>query len=224
MIRSKQPEANLKLRYRRTFWTAVGISALLHLVIFALFPAIDFSAYSKTQEQIIIQLEEIPETKQARRPPPPPRPVVPIATENPNVPDDATIETTDLDLDLDDLLPPPPLEELQEVELEEEEEVVELWKVEKQPEVVESVKPDYPEIALKANIEGRVFVLALVGKDGMVEQVGRVTGPEVFPRGGQGRSTEVGFYAGYAKRQACSGLGQPALYFPTQIARTAKMG
>ncbi len=180
MIRSKQPEANLKLRYRRTFWTAVGISALLHLVIFALFPAIDFSAYSKTQEQIIIQLEEIPETKQARRPPPPPRPVVPIATENPNVPDDATIETTDLDLDLDDLLPPPPLEELQEVELEEEEEVVELWKVEKQPEVVESVKPDYPEIALKANIEGRVFVLALVGKDGMVEQVGRVTGPEVF--------------------------------------------
>ena len=180
MIRGKQPEANLKLGYRRTFWIAVGISGLLHLAFFALFPAIDFSAYSKPQEQIIIQLEEIPETRQERRPPPPPRPVVPIATENPNVPDDATIETTDLDLDLADLLPPPPLEELQEVELEEEEEVVELWKVEKQPEVIESAKPDYPEIALKANIEGRVFVLALVGKDGKVEQVGKVTGPEVF--------------------------------------------
>ncbi len=180
MIRGKQPEANLKLRYRKIFWTSVGISALLHLVVFVLFPNIDVSAYSKQQEQIIIQLEEIPETRQERRPPPPPRPVVPIATEDPNVPDDATIETTDLDLDLDDLLPPPPLEELQEVELEEEEEVVELWKVEKQPEVIESAKPDYPEIALKANIEGRVFVLALVGKDGKVEQVGKVTGPEVF--------------------------------------------
>ena len=52
------------------------------------------------------------ETKQERRPPPPMRPVVPIATDSPDVPDDVTIEDTDIDLSaLEDLLPPPPLVE-----------------------------------------------------------------------------------------------------------------
>ncbi len=182
MIRGKQPEANLRLTYRKTLWVCTGLSIVLHAVLFGLFPSFDPEAYAKSEEPIVIQLEEIPETKQERRPPPPARPVVPVPTDNPDVPDDVTIEDTDLDLDLDDLAPPPPLEEemVEEVELEEEEEIVELWRVEKKPEIIKKVTPKYPATAQKANITGRVFVTALVGKDGKVEQIGKITGPKVF--------------------------------------------
>ena len=100
MIRGKQPAANLRLTYRKIFWTCTGISVLLHAAIFGIFPSFEADAYVKSDEPIIIQLEEIPETKQERRPPPPARPVVPIATDDPDIPDDVTIEDTDLDLDL----------------------------------------------------------------------------------------------------------------------------
>ena len=176
MIRGKQPEANLRLTYRKTLWTCTGISVVLQVALFGIFPSFEADAYVKSEDPVIIQLEEIPETKQERRPPPPTRPVVPIATDNPDLPED-----TDLDLDLDDLAPPPPLEDLlEEVELEEEEEIVELWRVEKQPTPTKRVVPEYPDIARKANITGKVFVTALIGKDGKVKQIGKITGSDVF--------------------------------------------
>jgi len=185
MIRSKQPEANLRLTYRKILWSCFGVSMLLHIAIFAIFPEFRAKAYAKAEAPIVLQLEEIPETKQERKPPPPSRPVVPIATDNPDVPDDVTIEDTDLDLSaLDDLLPPPPLEErgmVDEIGLEEEEdEIVELWKVEKQPTATKKVVPEYPDIARKANITGRVYVIAVIDKQGKVEKVIMVKGPEVF--------------------------------------------
>ena len=181
MIRGKQPEANLRLTYRKMLWSCVGASVAIHGVLFALFPSFEAEAYAKAEDPIIIQLEEIPETKQERRPPPPARPVVPVATDDPDVADDVTIEDTDLDLDLDDFAPPPPMEDLvDDVELEDEEEVVELWKVEKQPVPTKRAVPQYPDIARKANITGKVFVTALIDKTGKVEAIGKITGPEVF--------------------------------------------
>ena len=181
MIRGKQPEANLRLTYRKMLWSCVGASVAIHGILFALFPSFEAEAYTKAEDPIVIQLEEIPETKQERRPPPPARPVVPVATDDPDVSDDVTIEDTDLDLDLDDFAPPPPMEDLvDDVELEEEEEIVELWKVEKQPVPTKRAVPQYPDIARKANITGKVFVTALVNKAGKVESIGKITGPEVF--------------------------------------------
>ena len=181
MIRGKQPEANLRLTYRKMLWSCVGVSVVVHGILFALFPSFEAEAYTKAEDPIVIQLEEIPETKQERRPPPPARPVVPVATDDPDVSDDVTIEDTDLDLDLDDFAPPPPMEDLvDDVELEEEEEIVELWKVEKQPVPTKRAVPQYPDIARKANITGKVFVTALVNKAGKVESIGKITGPEVF--------------------------------------------
>ncbi len=183
MIRGKRPEADLRQGYNKALWVSVGSSALINAVLILFFPTFEPESFARAEKPIIIQLEDIPETRQERRPPPPSRPVVPIATDNPDVPDDVTIETTDLDMDLDDLLPPPPLEEevFEEVDLEEEEEdVVEIWKVEKQPKAKKEVVPEYPEIARKAGIEDRVFVQVLVGKDGKVEQVGEIDGAPVF--------------------------------------------
>ncbi|MEE3233530.1 MAG: energy transducer TonB [Candidatus Latescibacterota bacterium] len=181
MIRGKSPEANLRLTYRKLLWSCVAASVGFHTSMFIVFPSFESEAYSKSEKPIVIQLEEIPETKQVRRPPPPPRPMVPVATDNPEIDDDVTIEDTDLDLDLDDFAPPPALEDLlEDMEIEEEEEIVELWRVERQPNPTKRVIPEYPDIARKANIIGKVFVEVLVNKLGKVEQIGKISGPEVF--------------------------------------------
>ncbi len=183
MIVGKLPEADLKRTYNRVLNICLALSAAAQVILFVALRGFDVRLETKTQKAVIIQLEQIPETRQERRPPPAARPVVPIASENTQVADETTIETTDIDLGLSDLAPPPVLDERaveQKAEIVEEEEPVEIWKVEKQPEVTKQVKPDFPEIARKAGIEGRVTVNALVGKDGKVEKVGEVTGPEVF--------------------------------------------
>jgi protein TonB len=178
--RHKRPEADLRQGYKKHLWISLAGSVLLHALIFGIFPALELSAYAKKHEQVILQIEDIPETRQDRRPPPAPRPVVPIASDSEDIPDDATIETTDVDF-FDDLAAPPALEETAFVELEEEEdEIVEIWKVEKQPEYAKQVKPDYPEIAKKAGIEGTITIHVLINKKGMVEAVGKIDGPGVF--------------------------------------------
>lgn len=183
MIVGKLPEADLKRSYNRVLSTCVGISILAQVLLFVFLRNFDVKLSAKVQKPVVIQLEQIPETRQERRPPPAVRPVVPIASDNSQISDETTIETTDIDVGLEDLAPPPVLGERvveQKAEIVEEEEPVEIWKVEKQPEVLKQVKPDYPEIARKAGIEGRVTVNALVGKTGKVEKLGEVTGPEVF--------------------------------------------
>ncbi len=181
MIRGKNPEANLRLTYRRLFWTCLGVSVVFHVLLILVFPSFNSETNVKSEKPIVIQLEEIPETKQVRRPPPPPRPLVPVATDSPEIDDEITIEDTDLDLDLDDFAPPPSLEDLfVDMEIEEEEEVVDLWRVERPPNPTKRVPPEYPDIARKAGLTGKVFVTALVNKLGKVEEIGKISGPEVF--------------------------------------------
>lgn len=185
MIREKTPEADLKRTYDKVLWICMAISTVGQALFFALFPTLEARTYAKPPKAVLIQLEKIPETRQEQKAAAPARPVVPIASDRPELTDDVTIEDTDLGDLLADLAPPPPLVEekrpVQEVKLEaEEEEPVELWKVEKVPVVIKKVQPEYPDIARKANITGKVFVTALVNKQGKVEAIGKITGPEVF--------------------------------------------
>ena len=128
----------------------------------------------------MIQVEDIPETHQTERPPPPPRPAMPIETESEEVPDDITIESTDLDFDEMPIdLPPPPTHAtaaLPPVE----DEFVEIWKVEKKPELVKKAAPEYPAEARAAGLEGVVFLKLLVGENGKVLQAEVLKGEEVF--------------------------------------------
>ncbi len=62
-----------------------------------------------------------------------------------------------------------------------EEDLVDFWKVEKKPVLVERVAPEYPEEAQWENLEGgEVLVRFQVGKDGRVEQVEVLEGEKVF--------------------------------------------
>ena len=107
--RTKNPDHDLKRTYKRVFRTSMAIAFILHVGIGIMFPTFTSGTRKIERKTIVIENVDIPETRQIHRAPPPPRPSIPIATESEDVPDDVTIETTDLDFDKVDLhVPPPP--------------------------------------------------------------------------------------------------------------------
>ncbi len=173
MALRKTPSADLKRTYG--FFVQVGMIASLLLLILAFTANLERGETMEIEqiEQEVVQMEEILQTKQIQKPPPPPRPPVPV-----EVPNDEILEDDDLDLDasldLDAPInvppPPPPPEEEEEIE---EPEIFEI--VEQMPELIGGIsglqaKARYPEIARKANIEGRVIVQFVVDENGDVSQ------------------------------------------------------
>lgn len=168
MTERKKPDADLRNYY--TIFMELGM--LLTLVIFIIAVNVDLRTESTDEyeldEQEVVEMEEIIQTRQVETPPPPPRPPVPV-----EVPNDEIIEDVDIDisadLNLDDRLdapPPPPEEE----EVEEDFFVV----VEEMPELIGGLaelqsKIRYPEMARRAGIEGRVYVQFIVNEQGEVE-------------------------------------------------------
>ena len=110
IIRTKNPEVDLRLKYRKAYNISMAVSFVLMAGVAIAFPKFEPRQSDIKREQVVSEVQDLPETRQVRRPPPPPRPAVPIETESTDVPDDVTIETTELDFDdiAIDLPPPPP--------------------------------------------------------------------------------------------------------------------
>ncbi|MBS10502.1 MAG: hypothetical protein CME19_02720 [Gemmatimonadetes bacterium] len=179
ITRKKSPEVNLHLGHPRRMFATSGIVAAILTMGFVGLLEIGVQQVSAKKEQIVIQVDDIPETRQLQRPPSPPRPAVPIETEDESVPDDVTIETTDLDFDDVDLdLPTPPSEVTEAATVEED--PIEFWAVEDKPEITKQVPPQYPEAARKSGIQGTILVRVLIGKDGKVRQAEVLRGKEIF--------------------------------------------
>jgi protein TonB len=179
MIREKNPAADLRKSYKKVFGICTVISFLAHTTIAIMYPTFKADASTKHKKQAVIETVDIPETRQIKRPPPPPRPSVPIATESDDVPDDVTIESSDLDFDQAtvDLPPPPPPGQGQE---QQQEEILEFYMVEQKPDLIKGAAPVYPEIARKAGLTGKVYLKFKVGKDGRVSDVQVLKGQEIF--------------------------------------------
>lgn len=163
----KNPKADLRNKYPR--WQEIGIVVALGLLTLLFYAFKDFEAPYKLDQDLDISIEniEIPQTEQLQRPPPPARPAIPIESEDEDIPDDLTIEETEVDFsETVEELPPP----------EEEEPIVPFFALSEKPEVVKQARPDYPELARKAGIEGRVTVKVLIGTKGDVEKVEVVKG------------------------------------------------
>jgi TonB family protein len=177
--RSKNPEFDLKPGYLRRLVGCCITSLSAILVTFLILPNHFFDSVHTVAPPIIIQIEHIPETIQRRRPPPAPRPSVPLAVEDEDVPEDITIEITDLDLNAV-LIDLPALSDNRILTPPEEEEALAFWKVEEKPELVEQVAPTYPPLARKADLEGTVYISLLVRKDGRVGKAKILKGPNIF--------------------------------------------
>ncbi|MEX0843686.1 MAG: energy transducer TonB [Balneolaceae bacterium] len=127
----------------------------------------DTSLEVERQEEVY--MEDIVQTKQELKAPPPPRPVVPVEVPNDEIIEDELIDL-DSELDMDapmDLPPPPPPSD----DNEQEEEIFVV--VEQMPELkggLASIQKriKYPEMALKAGIEGRVVVQFVIDEEGNV--------------------------------------------------------
>ncbi len=132
---------------------------------------------------VIIMVENIPKTRHLVSTPAPAKPYVqgslPIEVDDEIMPDEITIEDTNLELDST----PPTLpfslvpEEGATVE---ENEIFEYFAVEEEPKILNTVIPEYPKFAERAGIEGTIHLKILVNKKGLVESVKVIKGPKIF--------------------------------------------
>lgn len=160
----KNPEANLKLKYKKVLELGMLGSLFALVLLFQFLRVIDLEAVETETKEIQIEVADIPPTEQFKRPPPPPKPSIPIPSESEDIPEDLTIEATTLDLS--DIPPPPPPPE--------EDDGMNIFvPYDEAPSPIGGFRSiqkalKYPEIARKAGIEGRVIIQVLVSEKGKV--------------------------------------------------------
>ncbi|HOJ19380.1 MAG: energy transducer TonB [Ignavibacteriales bacterium] len=166
----KVPKADLMLKYKRVFEISIIISLSLLILAFKFFPNLEKQVVKIEGPQEVFNVEDIQHTKQENRPPPPPKPPIPIEAPSDNVLEDVEIGSTEIDFTEQIEAPPPPPKEEKKVIEEEPQYFV---AVEEMPEPIGGIasiqsKIVYPEIAKRAGVEGKVYVLAFVDENGNV--------------------------------------------------------
>jgi len=169
MIERKKPDADLR-NYHTVF---LELGLLVTLIIFIIAVRMDITSLGPDEyvidEQEVVEMEEIIQTRQIETPPPPPRPPVPVEVPNDEIIDDVDIDIS-ADLDLGGQLsmppPPPPADDDDEEDF--------FVVVEDMPELIGGLgelqrQIRYPEMARRAGIEGRVFIQFIVNERGEVE-------------------------------------------------------
>jgi protein TonB len=166
----KTKKADLMAKYKKVFEISLIVALALLIVAFKFFPDLKGSGVVTEGPQELFQVEQIDQTKQENRPPPPPKPPIPIEAPSSDVLEDIEIGDTEIDINEQiDAPPPPPKEDKKVVE----EEPVYFVAVEEMPEPIGGIgeiqkKIVYPEIAKRAGVEGKVYVLAFVDESGNV--------------------------------------------------------
>ncbi|MDX1637736.1 MAG: energy transducer TonB [Balneolaceae bacterium] len=164
----KKPKADLRKYYPVFLETGLLITLLVFLVGMKMEVRPAERELDLSEEQEIVEIEEVIRTKQMEKPPPPPRPPVPVAVPNDEVVEDPVLNL-DAELRLQNKLelPPPPDDR-------EEEEENFFVVVEQMPRLKGGLARlqecvEYPEVARRAGIEGRVIVQFVVNEQGRVE-------------------------------------------------------
>jgi protein TonB len=168
-MKLKNPIADLRSKYKRTFELSLIIALAIMIVAFKFFPNLKTAEVALEGPQELFTVEDIQQTKQENRPPPPPKPPIPIEAPSEDVLEDIEIGETELDVNAEMEAPPPPPKEEKKVD----EEPTYFVAVEEMPEPVGGIKAIqekivYPEIAKRAGVEGKVYILAFVDESGNV--------------------------------------------------------
>lgn len=149
------------------------LALLVHL--FAMVALPEYTVTVKAAREVPI--EPIPLPPQIdiphKDPPTLPRPSIPVEVEDDaDVPTDATIEPTILDQVIAAIVPVGPVHDLPAYD--------EFRAYDTKPDFIRHVKPDYPQMARTAGIEGTVIAQLLIGTNGTVLDVRIVSGPEIL--------------------------------------------
>lgn len=106
LMKRKSPEANLRLQYKKTFELSLIFTLGILIATFQVARQFSLAPSELKHTNVTIEVADIPPTEQVRNlPTPPARPAVPVPTESELVPEDITIQSTNLDLSE---VPPPP--------------------------------------------------------------------------------------------------------------------
>jgi protein TonB len=174
-MRFKKPIADLRATYKRVLEISIIISLSILIFAFKFFPHLQDKGLALEGPQELFTVEDIQQTKQENRPPPPPKPPIPIEAPSDDVLEDIEIEDTEIDFEAEiEAPPPPPKEEI-------EEEPTYFVAVEEMPGPIGGIKSIqekivYPEIAKRAGVEGKVYVLAFVNEQGEVTKAQIIKG------------------------------------------------
>ena len=173
----KNPIADLRAKYPKVLEICIIISLTVMIVAFKFFPNLEKEDVILEGPQELFTVEDIQQTKQENKPPPPPKPPIPIEAPADDVLEDIEIEDTEIDFDANMEAPPPPPKEEKKVE----EEPTYFVAVEEMPEPIGGIKAIqekiiYPEIAKRAGVEGKVYVLAFVDEEGIVTKAQIIKG------------------------------------------------
>lgn len=172
----KESNSLSKLNLKEYYTIFLEIGMIVTLLFFIGLTKISLQTANDSEDitfnnQEIVEMEEIIQTKQPERPPLPPRPTVPVEVPNNEVIEDEIL-AIDAELNFDEPLdiPPPPAEASKETEETEDNFFVVVEEMPKLIGGIESVqeKIKYPENAKKANIEGLVIIQFIVNKKGEV--------------------------------------------------------
>src|SRR3990172_6252624 len=146
------------------FEASLALSVVFVILLFLFFPNFTPTRIHTAPPQEFVKFEDIENTRQLNRPPPPPRPAIPIEAPSDQVLEDVELTSTELNV-AEETAPPPPKSEESEEEY--------FVAVEDMPEPVGGLTAIqravvYPEIARRAGLQGRVFILAYVNEKGEV--------------------------------------------------------
>lgn len=168
----RKPEVNLRNYYTILLETGLILALLILTALVKIELTPSETGHIHIVEHEIVEMEEIIQTQQEEKLPPPPRPPVPVAVPNTEIIEDIHI-MIDAELDFGGMLdlPPPPPQAMQDGSDPDEGFYV---IVEQMPELIgglQSLQREvrYPERALRANIQGRVYVQFVVNERGEVE-------------------------------------------------------
>ncbi|MBZ0266413.1 energy transducer TonB [bacterium] len=183
MYTIKTPEAEIRRLYPTLLQLGMALSLFIISMTFVLSKKIESDVVVQSAPETVLETEEIPITKQVKRPPPPARPTIPVEDPEVDIEDDMAFQDLDdIDWSAEPPPPPPPAED----------EVVDFFAVEVQPKLIggEKALMDYlnknnlyPEMARTAKISGVAIIRFVVGADG------KATDVEVF----QEKPVGVGF-------------------------------
>lgn len=162
---------NVREAYRKRFELSLVLSLFFMIVFTQALSRIEEGEAVVRKLNFAIHVDEIPQTVQRRTQAAPSRPSVPIATEDEEIPEDETIEFTNLNLE-DIPLPPPPLPQTEEVD-----DSTPLFIPYDEPPVpiggIAAIQRHlvYPEIGRLAGVEGMVILHVQVEANGKVNHV-----------------------------------------------------
>lgn len=168
MVAYKNPAVDLKIRHRKYLEIGLIISLAVVTSIF-LFLRQDLKTEVRFEAtDIKVDVEEIPVTEQVKRPPAPPRPAVAVPSEDMDIPEDETIEITEINFEEVQPPPPPPVSD--------DDSQYEFVAYDEPPVMIGGMAKllkilEYPELARKAGIEGRTIMSVLIDEKGNTVKV-----------------------------------------------------